>query len=119
MSCFVGDIFFSRRTQICPGTVLSRDLEVLEWPRGLSLSPGTELVKLNHGCDMPIGYHPTQFPRTELFAMGLEKNSFVVRLPHFIKMESAQQVTEGILSVSNSLIYRNFMYCSCQRRLQL
>lgn len=81
-----------RRTQLSPGTVLSRDLEVVEWPKDLFIPPGCELVSLAPGCDLPVGFHQVPFPRSELTAMGLGRECYVVSLPPVLKIESAQQV---------------------------
>ena len=77
----------------------------MEWPRGMSLGPGFELVRLAPGCDMPIGFVVAPFPRSELADLGLGRECFVVKLPLTLKMESTQQV-----ALVDSLVFDLFLY---------
>jgi FtsZ-binding cell division protein ZapB len=89
-----------RYTQLCPNTVLSRDLEVLEWPRNLRLGIGNELVRLSPNCDMPVGYVQVAYSRSELQSYGLGRDSFIVRLPHVLRLPSTQQLSETITAMT-------------------
>ena len=93
-------VVLGRGVQLSPGTVLSRDLEVLRWPWGVTLSPGTELVKLLPGRDLPHGYHQaaTQ-PKLTLnrhftphYHPGEEP--VVIKLPSRIDVHSSLQLAE-------------------------
>jgi hypothetical protein len=83
-------------TQLCPSTILARDLEVLEWPRNFRLGIGNELVRLSINCDIPVGYVQVPYSRSELQSYGLGRDCFVVRLPHVLRLPSTQQLAETI-----------------------
>jgi len=85
-----------RNTQLCPGSILSRDLKVIEWPYGMILSPGTELVELAPRCDMPFGFEQVNFSPTNPFNMALPPKAIMVKLPEFIKLNSTQVLSEQI-----------------------
>ena len=90
-----------RGVQLSPGTILNRDLEVAEWPRGMALPPGTELVKLTNGCDMPVGFEIVPMARADKHLSGLPKNYYyTVRLPHLLKLPTAQQLAEEVTVVT-------------------
>ena len=90
-----------RGVQLSPGTIVNRDLEVAEWPRGMALPPGTELVKLTNGCDMPVGFEIVPMARADKHLSDLPNNYYyTVRLPHLLKLPTAQQLAEEVTVVT-------------------
>lgn len=82
-------------TQLPPSAILNKGLQVLEWPRGLMLMPGVELVKnLDLSYQLPNGFTQIKVMPNEL--MLLPEGSMVVALPDVIHLQSMQQITEQI-----------------------
>ena len=83
-------------TQLSPGTVLNHDMEVVEWPHGTKLAPGTELVRLAKGCSLPQGYSKVVMSDKELVKLNVPDDCIVVKLPHHVHVSSLQQLAEKV-----------------------
>jgi hypothetical protein len=97
-------LVLGQRTQLAPGTILSRDLEVVEWPRFFILPPGLELVKLKPGTDLPAGYVRAQIPAADPINKKIPVGCIIVHLPYIVAVPSLQQLTENIEIVSPSML---------------
>lgn len=98
------NLVLGQRTQLAPGTILSRDLEVVEWPRFFILPPGLELVKLKPGTDVPAGYVRAQIPAADPICKKIPIGCMIVHLPYIVALPSLQQLTEKIEIVSPALL---------------
>eukprot|EP01034_Spumella_vulgaris_P021525 gene21525-27560_t len=86
-------------TQLAPGTILSRHLEVQEWPYGLQLTPGTELVRLPTNYNLPSEFQLVSTTNR----IPLPTGSHIVKLPRSVvaappRMLSSK-ITVGIESM--------------------
>jgi hypothetical protein len=89
-------LMLGRNTQLCPDSVLNRDLRVIEWPAGMIFPPGIELVELAPRCDLPYDYEQVNVSPFNPFNMQLPQKAMMVKLPEFIKMPSTQQLAEKV-----------------------
>ena len=83
-------------TQLAPGTVLSRDLTVMEWPRGVVLPPGVELVHLVPGAEIPEGFKQIHMLPSDMEKYSIPAHCIIVKLPNVIHLQSTQQIAEQI-----------------------
>ena len=86
-------------TQLSPGTILNHDMEVIEWPYGTKLTPGTELVRLAKGCALPQGYSKVAMSDKEFTKLNIPEDCIIVKLPHHVHVSSLQQLGEKITVV--------------------
>jgi hypothetical protein len=96
------DVTLGWHTQIAPGTMINESVQVMEWLHGMSLNPGTELVKVQSGYDLPYYLQPVHPPNF----MPLPPGYMVIRLPVYLNLFSAQRlagkVTVGLESLVES-----------------
>jgi hypothetical protein len=97
-----------RFTQLTPGTILARDLEVCEWPCGFVLPPGCELVKIASDVEVPMGYQQVAIPSFDTFFKGIPPNTIVVQYPDNMRLQSSRQLAERIHVVNSRLELANF-----------
>ena len=86
-------------SQLSPGTILNHDMEVVEWPYGTKLAPGTDLVKLAKGCSLPQGYSKVVMTEKEINKLRIPDDCIVVKLPHHVHVSSVQQLGEKLTIV--------------------
>ena len=111
----------SPRTQLPPGTVLDECMQVQEWPHGMILNPGLELVELRRDAFLPYTYQRVHDVAACIYtsegasearykASKLPQGMIIVKMPSSYQSESGQQlsanVTVGIESMN--VIKRSF-----------
>jgi hypothetical protein len=86
-------------TQLAPGTILSHHLEVQEWPYGLQLTPGTELVRLPANYNLPSEFQLVSTTNR----IPLPTGSHIVKLPRSVVASPprmlSSKITVGIESM--------------------
>ena len=94
-----------RGTQMPPGVFIAAGLEVLEWPFGMMLDPGYELVRVSKGYSIPYGFNRVNIDQSRLLE-PLPDDVTVVQLPLSISLPSNQQLAEQITVVPVSSLFQ-------------
>jgi hypothetical protein len=100
---FLSSVVMSSRSSVHGGTYLG-SLTVVEWPYGVTLTPGTELVKKPPSeCYLPFEYQQLIVPNK--FINGLPDDLIIVKLPRAVKsytsLQLSEQITVGVESMVN------------------
>ncbi len=93
-------VSLSWNTQLAPGTMIHENIQVMEWLHGMCLKPGTELVKLQSGFDLPYYLQPVHPPSLTVLPQGY----IVIKLPIHNKFISAQRLAGKITVGLESLV---------------
>lgn len=87
-------------TQLAPGTMINEQVQVAEWLHGMRLNPGTEMVKIPSGYDLPYYLQPVHPPNF----VTLPPGHMIIKLPVHMNLFSAQRLASKVTVGLESLV---------------
>jgi hypothetical protein len=82
--------------QLSSNLTLSRNLDVLPWPPGVTLPQGVQLVHIPSYCPLPFGYRQIKVRPVDLYGTGLPRDGIMVELPMDTYIGSTNQGNKQI-----------------------